>query len=201
MTALAMSVMVSPFFNRKILISKAFMLSSSMCSTDSSTESSLRLSDSDIPVKLKMSISDKNLSIGKRLVEAFGTDDKRYIAEKLGFSTVGGLYKVLNGERELDFEKLLKFRNHTKRTIDWLLTGEGPLVLKSREFDLEYAIDNNEDWTQIIDKWYEFDGQENPMPDTMGASFMSGWQSFDRQQRMDAVKDFKAFLDRIRDKD
>jgi transcriptional regulator with XRE-family HTH domain len=64
--------------------------------------------------------------IGKRLIEAFGTDDKAFIAEKLGFSSVQAVYKVINGERELDFEKLQNFRNYTKRSIDWLLTGTDP---------------------------------------------------------------------------
>lgn len=57
------------------------------------------------------------------MIEAFGTDDKAVIAEKLGFSSVQAVYKVINGERELDFEKLQNFRKYTKRSIDWLLTG------------------------------------------------------------------------------
>lgn len=74
--------------------------------------------------QVNLSILENNKSVGKRLLEAFGTDDKEFIAKILGFKTVGGLYKVLSGEREMDFVKLKIFRNHTKRTIDWLLTGE-----------------------------------------------------------------------------
>jgi hypothetical protein len=88
-----------------------------------SNETIGRLYESDISVKVILPVLENSKSVGKRLVEAFGTDDKEYIAKILGFKTVGGLYKVLSGERELDFEKLQRFRNHTKRTIDWLLTG------------------------------------------------------------------------------
>jgi hypothetical protein len=75
-------------------------------------------------------LAKQNL-IGKRLVEAFGTDDKAFIAEKLGFSTVQAVYKVISGERELDFEKLQNFRNYTKRSIDWLLTGAEPTAFEA----------------------------------------------------------------------
>lgn len=95
-----------------------------MLSFGVSTETKNRLYETDIRVKGKLPVLENNKSVGKRLVEAFGTDDKEFIAKILGFKTVGGLYKVLSGERELDFVKLRIFRNHTKRTIDWLLTGE-----------------------------------------------------------------------------
>lgn len=82
-----------------------------------------RLNETVNPVKRKLSILAKKTSIGERLLEAFGTDDKAFIAEKLGFETVQAVYKVLKGERELDFERLQKFKLYTKRSIDWLLTG------------------------------------------------------------------------------
>lgn len=128
------------------------------------------------------------------MIEAFGTDDKAKLAEILGFKTVQGVYKVLYGESELDFQKLLRFRNYTKHSIDWLLTGEGSPTEK-REFDLESSVGRHDDWLDVINEWYEFEGRENPMPETMGASFMGGWRSFDRDKQIAAIRDFKNFLD------
>lgn len=137
---------------------------------------------------------DNSKTLGKRLIEAFGRDDKAFIAEKLGFSSVQGVYKVLSGERELDFEKLIRFRNYTKCSIDWLLTGEGPMSLE-RDFDIVSSIDRHDDWRAVMEEWFAFDGK--PMPDTLGASFMGGWNVLSRDERIDAIKDFKLLLDRI----
>lgn len=67
-------------------------------------------------------------------MEAFETNDKAVIAEKLGYSSVQAVYKLIKGERELSFEHLVNFKKYTKRSIDWLLTGEeesGILNLRS----------------------------------------------------------------------
>lgn len=67
-------------------------------------------------------------TIGTRLVRAFlekyGKDDKALIAQKLGYKTAKAIYKVISGERELRFAQLVRFKNSTNRSIDWLLTGE-----------------------------------------------------------------------------
>lgn len=141
---------------------------------------------------------EKAKTFGDRLIEAFETDDKAFIAEKLGFSSVQGVYKVLNGQRELDFEKLQRFRDYTKCSIDWLLTGEGPKVLSGyREFDIERSIERHDEWRGVMEDWFAFEGRE--MPETLGVSFMGGWERFDRQQKIAALKDFKMLLDRIAD--
>lgn len=134
-------------------------------------------------------------AIGKRIIEACETDDKAKLAKILGFKTVQGVYKVLYGESELDFDKLVRFKNYTKRSIDWLLTGEDDFPV--REFDVVRSIEQHDDWLDVISDWYAFESRPNPMPDTMGASFMGGWSSFDLEQKVNAIRDFKNFLDAI----
>lgn len=67
-------------------------------------------------------------TIGERLVFAFRekyrTEDKAFIAEKLGYKSAKAVYKVINGERELSFEQLKRFKESTFRSIDWLLIGD-----------------------------------------------------------------------------
>lgn len=76
---------------------------------------------------------DKIIPLGERLLSSFademGVSDKKIIAEKLGFQSEQSIYKIIKGERELNFDALQKFQNYTKRSIDWLLTGEGEKYL------------------------------------------------------------------------
>lgn len=135
---------------------------------------------------------------GERLKIAFDNAVNAEIANKIGVSEAAvGTY--VRG-RIPDGAKLVEISKLTNCNLHWLLTGDGPKYLSEfKEFDLEYAIDQHEDWVDVVKEWYEFEGET--MPDTMGASFMGGWRSFDKQQKMDAIRDFKAFLDRIKDKD
>jgi hypothetical protein len=67
--------------------------------------------------------------IGERLLDAFaskGISAKKAIGEALGFKSDKAIYKILNGEQELSFDSLLRFREVTGHSIDWLLTGDGP---------------------------------------------------------------------------
>lgn len=77
---------------------------------------------------------DKITPLGERLLASFAEEisisDKKVIAEKLGFKSEQSVYKVINGNRELSFDALQKFQTYTKRSIDWLLTGEGEKYLK-----------------------------------------------------------------------
>jgi repressor LexA len=69
------------------------------------------------------------VDIGERLLEAFktsGIQDKKVIAERLGFKSSKAVYKVINGTQELSFDSLRRFRESTAYSIDWLLTGESP---------------------------------------------------------------------------
>lgn len=106
------------------------------------TETLGRLNETYNPVKGNLPVLVKKISIGDRLIEAFGTSDKAYIAKKLGFASVQAVYKVLNGERELDFEKLINFHNSTKRSIDWLLTGKAEEPAKAETPTLEEAFEH-----------------------------------------------------------
>jgi hypothetical protein len=70
--------------------------------------------------------------------EAFGRAEGAFIAEKLGYKTPQAVYKVIKGRGELGFEHLRKFKEETKRSIDWLLTGEeGPA---GKEVENPYAL-------------------------------------------------------------
>lgn len=70
---------------------------------------------------------DKTETLGERLLFAFkevdGTEDKEKIAKILGYESKGAVYKIIKEQMELKYSALINFRNYTKRTIDWLLTG------------------------------------------------------------------------------
>lgn len=169
-----------------------------MLALEFSVETNDRLNETVNCVNSKLNILANLISIGERLVKAFGTNDKAKIAEKLGFSSVQAVYKVLSGERELDFEKLLRFRDSTNCSIDWLLTGLGEMRPgDNKTFDLEYSIDHSDDWRDVIEDWYKFEGQT--MPEFEGASFMGGWEMFTKEQKINAIKDLKSLLDRAID--
>ena len=86
---------------------------------------------------------DNKETVGDRLLRAFketdGTEDKETIAKILGYESKGAIYKFISGRMELKFSALLKFRDYTKRSIDWLLTGEEPDPLPPDE-TLEHAM-------------------------------------------------------------
>ncbi len=139
-----------------------------------------------------------NSDFGSRLIEAFGTDDKEFIAKILGFASKQSVYKIISGEREMDFERLIKFRDYTKHSIDWLLTGEGPRTIEQLGFDLDYSVTrNNENWEAVLEEWYDYEGRV--MPDFGGVAFMGGWASFTREQKLAAVSDLKLLLDKTRE--
>lgn len=157
-----------------------------------------RLNETDNQVKGIFTVLDNNHSIGKRLVEAFNTDDKAFIAEKLGFSSVQAVYKVINGDRELDFEKLQNFRNYTKCSIDWLLTGEGEKFLnENKRFDVEKAVLKYETLEETVEAWYQFEGKEIPEDFALNFHF---WKDLSLNDKIQTVKDIKTFTDRMNEK-
>lgn len=129
-------------------------------------------------------------SFGERLKAAFNFASQAEIARKMGVSEAA-VKNYIDG-RVPNADKLLQIRALTNCNLDWLLTGEGNT---KREFDLESSVGRHDDWLDVINEWYEFEGRENPMPETMGASFMGGWRSFDRDKQIAAIRDFKNFLD------
>lgn len=72
--------------------------------------------------------TEKN-NLGVRLLRAFADGanitDKREIAAKLGYKSDKVIYKIINGEQEMGFGNLLRFRESTGHSIDWLLYGDG----------------------------------------------------------------------------
>lgn len=130
-----------------------------------------------------------------RLKEFFGTDEPAIIQRKIGVNYQSAKNYLLG--RKPNAEVLEKIVEVTDVSLNWLLMGQGPKFVGTTGFDIGYAIDRNEDWRDALGEWYDFEGR--PMPDTMGASFMGGWKSFDRKQKIDALTDFKKFLDLIKD--
>lgn len=73
---------------------------------------------------------DNGREIGRRLVQAFekrGIPSKKAMSEALGFKSENAVYKVISGERELDFDGLIRFAQRTGHSVDWLLTGKQSL--------------------------------------------------------------------------
>jgi transcriptional regulator with XRE-family HTH domain len=133
-------------------------------------------------------------TFGERLKAAFYNASNAEIARQMGLSEPA--VNNYMGGRIPGADKLIQIASLTKCNLHWLITGEGSrFVSDGREFNLEYSIETHEDWRDVIDEWYEFEGRPMPMPDTMGASFMGGWRSFDLKQKVAAVTDFKNFLD------
>ena len=97
---------------------------------------------------------EKQVTPGERLEKAFrdslGVEDKtpiakiaETVAEILGFENKKSVYRVFKDKRELSFSALLKFREATKRTIDWLITGEGPERIQEAE---ETSLEELSSW-------------------------------------------------------
>ena len=129
-----------------------------------------------------------------RLVELLGTDKPAEIGRKLEIDYQSAK-NYLSG-RKPSAEVLERIVEKTNVSLNWLLMGSGPKYIKDDVFDLERSVERHSDWTDVINEWYEFEGAT--MPETSGASFMGGWKSFDKRQKLDAIRDFKRFLDLIR---
>jgi transcriptional regulator with XRE-family HTH domain len=129
-----------------------------------------------------------------RLVELLGTDKPAEIGRKLEIDYQSAK-NYLSG-RKPSADVLERIVEKTNVSLNWLLMGSGPKYIKDDVFDLERSVERHADWTDVINEWYEFEG--TTMPETSGASFMGGWQSFDKRQKLDAIRDFKRFLDLIK---
>lgn len=132
----------------------------------------------------------------ERLVSAFGGTNLKIIAEKMGvkYHTLRNWAKET---RDIPPSALKQIAKMTKVSLNWLLLEEGEKYLFDNEpFDLNEAITHYDDWRDVMKAWYEYEG--DVMPETMGASFMGGWKSFDAAEKASALLDFKRFLDLIK---
>lgn len=133
---------------------------------------------------------------GERLKQAYESHTVADLARKMGV-THQAAKNYVEG-RLPAAERLLEISNSTGCSIDWLLTGLGTKYRSNVPvFDLERSVDEHDDWHGVITDWFDFDGRE--MPDTLGASFMGGWNRLSRQQKIDAIRDLKMLLDKIAD--
>lgn len=131
-------------------------------------------------------------------MKAFRGDSLPKIAEKLGVN-YHTLRNWAKGRSDIPSSELIKIAEMTTISLNWLLTGQGEMYVAAKVFDLEYSVDQHDDWRPVMEEWFEWEGKE--MPETMGASFMGGWNTLTREERMDAIRDFKMLLDKIADGD
>lgn len=136
-----------------------------------------------------------NIEFISRLVELFGTDKPADIGRKLKVDYQSAK-NYLHG-RKPNAEVLERVVEVTDVSLNWLLMGQGPKYLRE-EFDVERSIQIHDDWPDVMQDWYAFEGGQ--MPDTMGASFMGGWKGFTMEEKVAALRDFKMLLDRMQEK-
>lgn len=133
----------------------------------------------------------------ERLVAAFDGANLKSIAEKMdvNYHTLRNWAKET---RDIPPSELKKIARMTPVSLNWLLLEEGPRTIRQLGFDLDYSVTRNEDWQEILEEWYDFEGRV--MPDFGGVAFMGGWESFTHKQRVAAITDLKMMLDRTVDR-
>jgi transcriptional regulator with XRE-family HTH domain len=112
---------------------------------------------------------DNSREIGRRLVAAFencGITSKKAISEALGFKSENAVYKVISGERELNFDALIRFAQRTGRSIDWLLKGDlqetgnsseendAAKLLQANEAQPETADENPQEFRDLLVRYF-----------------------------------------------
>lgn len=142
------------------------------------------------------STKNTNHAFISRLVELCGSDEPAIIRRKLGVDYQSAKNYLLG--RKPNAEVLEKIVEVTNVSLNWLLMGQGAKYLKDT-FDLERTIDLHDDWRDVLSEWYEYEGR--PVPDTLGASFMGGWKSLNKKERVAAITDYKNVLDRLTELD
>lgn len=141
--------------------------------------------------------------LGARLLQAFldvyKTQDKKKMAEILGYESDKAIYKIVNGEQEMRFSALLGFREHTGYSIDWLLTGEGPMRAADAPatFNIERSIEEHDDnWYDVIEDWYAFEKRQMPeMGSTDGFRLFGGWAAKSLEEKVETIRLVKRRLD------
>ncbi len=65
---------------------------------------------------------------------------------------------------------------------------------KKEKFDIGAAIMRFDDPHSVMSEWFAFEGREYPRD--FGVAFFRGWESYSREEKLDAVNDAKKVLDR-----
>ncbi len=98
---------------------------------------------SDFAKKVK---NNSATPLGVRFLRAFAEGanitDKREMAEKLGYKSDKVIYKIVNGEQEMGFENLLRFRELTHHPIGWLLHGDDWLPDQDEAIHFRFLLGN-----------------------------------------------------------
>ncbi len=65
---------------------------------------------------------------------------------------------------------------------------------KKEKFDVGAAIMKFNDPQSVMSEWFAFEGRD--YPHDFGVAFFRGWESYSREEKVDAVNDAKKVLDR-----
>lgn len=142
----------------------------------------------------KSKVTVDPIEIFPRILEALGAKNAPEAAKLLNISKQA----VYDWQKNTpSIENLLKISKSRNTSLHWILTGEGSKFVSSPEFDLERSVELHDDWREVMDDWFTSEGRE--MPDTLGASFMGGWNTLSKKERIEAIKDFKMLLDKVAD--
>lgn len=61
-------------------------------------------------------------------------------------------------------------------------------------FDIHSSVDQYGDPHRVLSEWFNHEGRE--YPSDFGVAFFQGWESFTRDEKVDAIRDAKKVLDR-----
>lgn len=86
-------------------------------------------------------------------------------------------------------------RNIVHNAIQKAIPAHPPQDLgNADDFSLEDALDRYNDPHHIMTEWFAAEGRQ--LPADYGVVFFQGWETFTREERLDAVRDAKKVLDR-----
>lgn len=165
-------------------------------------------------------------AFGRRLKEIFDNATNKHIAAKIGVSAPAvqnyldgrvppaeTLIKIME-VTDCDLHWLLTGRKRSVSTRSQAIFDEELLEQRIREivreeiaavspvqdlgavdeFDLASAIERYDDPHKVMAAWFLAEGRK--LPDDYGIIFFEGWETFSREQKLEAVLEAKKALDR-----
>lgn len=105
----------------------------------------------------------------------------------------------LPGAKAVDLDRIIEDKIVT--TVNKLLSERGLTAVddlgaidSGSGFSIEDATARSDDPQIVMSEWFKHEGREYPTD--FGVVFFQGWQSFSRQEKLDAIRDAKKVLDR-----
>lgn len=111
-----------------------------------------------------------------------------------------GVEPMFLGEaRPASFDRFLNER--ISEVVDQILAVRGIAPVEDLgtideppAFDIVNAVNRLADPHMVMSEWFRYEGREYPAD--FGVVFFKGWESFDPEEKIDAVRDAKKVLDR-----